>query len=154
MVHLPARPPVLRVRAKPRQIEDSYQMALMAWAHTVTIRFGGDVGDQLLSDRLIHCPNGGSRNRFEAYKLKRMGVQAGVPDLQLPLPVTGFCGGWWELKAGKNDTTDNQDQWHAFLRSIGHHVAIYWDWKPCAEDILKYLNRGPWPVIARGGVNT
>lgn len=35
---------------------------------------------------LHHIPNGGSRNKAEAVKLKQMGVKAGVSDLCLPYP--------------------------------------------------------------------
>ena len=40
---------------------------------------------------LYHVPNGGSRNKAEASKLKRMGVRAGVPDLVLPVPRAGYA---------------------------------------------------------------
>lgn len=41
-----------------------------------------------LSDSVVwwHTPNGGSRNKREAVKLKRMGARAGVPDLAFILP--------------------------------------------------------------------
>jgi len=51
-----------------------------------------------------HVPNGGSRNKAEAARLKRMGVRAGVPDLTLVFagtetrPLVAMV----ELKVGRN----------------------------------------------------
>ena len=41
---------------------------------------------------LHHIPNGGSRNRAEAIKLKQMGVKSVVSDLCLPYPKGIYCG--------------------------------------------------------------
>ena len=49
---------------------------------------------------LHHCPNGGSRNKAEAVKLKQMGVRAGVPDLHLPVPKGVYSGLYIEMKYG------------------------------------------------------
>lgn len=34
-----------------------------------------------------HIPNGGSRNKIEAVRLKAQGVKRGVPDIFLPYPT-------------------------------------------------------------------
>ena len=47
---------------------------------------------------LHHIPNGGSRNRAEAVKLKQMGVKSGVSDLCLPYPKGIYCGLYIEMK--------------------------------------------------------
>lgn len=52
-------------------------------------------------DMLFHVPNGGSRDRREAARLKAQGVRAGVPDLCLPVPSGAYHGLFIELKAGK-----------------------------------------------------
>lgn len=49
---------------------------------------------------LHHIPNGGSRNKAEAVKLKQMGVKAGVSDLCLPYPKGIYCGLYIEMKFG------------------------------------------------------
>lgn len=50
---------------------------------------------------LHHIPNGGSRNRAEAIKLKQMGVKSGVSDLCLPYPKGIYCGLYIEMKYDK-----------------------------------------------------
>ena len=55
-------------------------MSVMDWA-----RWNQNVHPEL--ELLYHCPNGGSRNKAEAVKLKQMGVKAGIPDLCLPVPI-------------------------------------------------------------------
>ena len=43
---------------------------------------------------LLHAiPNGGDRDVRVATKLKAEGVKAGVPDLLLPVPASGFHSG-------------------------------------------------------------
>lgn len=75
--------------------EDQEQMTVMSRAHRTKFK------DGRLSDYLFHIPNGGSRNIIEATKLKKMGVKAGVPDLQLIVPNGEVHGLWIELKAQK-----------------------------------------------------
>ncbi len=66
--------------------EDQEQMTLMSWAHRVKY------GSGRLSDYLFHIPNGGSRNIIEAAKFKKLGVKAGVPDLQLIVQMVRYTG--------------------------------------------------------------
>ena len=47
---------------------------------------------------LHHIPNGGSRNKREAARLKRMGVLAGVSDLHLPVSKGGYNSLYIEMK--------------------------------------------------------
>ena len=68
-----------------RRSEDTEQMSVMDWA-----RWNQNVHPEL--ELLHHCPNGGSRNKAEAVKLKQMGVKAGIPDLCLPVPMGMYNG--------------------------------------------------------------
>lgn len=124
----------------------------MRWAQYVDIHLPAPIGVVKLSDELYHVPNGGKRNFLEAAKLKEMGVKAGVPDLSLDIACGHFHGARWELKAGKNKPTDLQVRWHERLRAKGYYVQTFWDWQACGDDILKYLNRGPYQVVALYGV--
>lgn len=47
---------------------------------------------------LYHIPNGGSRHKAEAARLRAEGVRSGVPDLCLPVPRGGCHGLYIELK--------------------------------------------------------
>ena len=60
-----------------RSSEDTEQEVVIQWA-----RFSSGKWPEL--KLLHHIPNGGSRNKKEAVKLKHMGVLAGVADLHLP----------------------------------------------------------------------
>lgn len=126
-----------------KRLEEAEQIALIRWSMLV------HVGAYRLSDLLLHYPAGGWRSPVEAARFKAMGVQAGVPDLHLPLPVEGYAGGWWELKVGRNKPTPRQLEQHAKLRSIGHYVQTYWHWHEAALDMVRYLERGPHLVVVR-----
>ena len=130
-------------RASPRRLEQAEQRALMKWAAFV------QVGELTLEERLIHVPNGGARSRIEAAIFKGLGVKAGVPDILLPMRTPEYGAGWWELKVGRNKPDADQLAWHVTLRAAGHYVQTYWHWSECAQDILRYLSHGPFPVVVR-----
>lgn len=57
---------------------------------------------------LHHIPNGGSRNKAEAVKLKNMGVKSGVADLHLPYAKGVYIGLYIEMKYGTGRHQDSQ----------------------------------------------
>ena len=88
---------------------------------------------------LYHIPNGGHRHKTTAMRLKAEGVKAGVPDICLPVPRSGYHGLYIELKAGKNKVTDNQTHWLEALKQNGHYATVCHGWEAAAEIILRYL---------------
>lgn len=112
--------------------EGNEQEALFAWA----LYAAGAMPELGL---MFHVPNGGSRNRIEAAKLKRQGVRAGVPDICLPVARGGFHGLFVELKYGRNKATDRQTAWLDALRSQGYLAAECVGWDTAREVITKYL---------------
>ena len=71
---------------------------------------------------LLAIPNGAyyGGHWSVANKMKEEGVKKGVPDIFLPVPMTylnegqvvGMKAGLWiEMKAGKNETSPDQDWW-------------------------------------------
>lgn len=62
----------------PVPTEAEEQIALFEWATLQSGRF-----PELAL--LYHVPNGGSRNKIEAARLRAQGVKSGVPDLCLPV---------------------------------------------------------------------
>jgi hypothetical protein len=56
----------------------------------------------------VHIPNEGRRTKFEQYKLKTLGVMAGMPDVMIFDPRGKYSGLAVELKAGYNKPTENQ----------------------------------------------
>ena len=112
--------------------ESEEQIALFQWASL-------QVGRYPELDLLYHIPNGGHRHKTTAIRLKKEGVKAGVPDLCLPVPRSGYHGLYIELKAGRNDTTENQDRWLEALKQNGYYTAICHGWEAATKVIIKYL---------------
>ena len=116
----------------PVPTEAEEQIALFEWAALQSGRF-----PELAL--LYHVPNGGSRNKIEAARLRAQGVKSGVPDLCLPVARGGNHGLYIELKAGKNTTTENQRRWLEYLRQQGYYTAVCYGWQKAAELIERYL---------------
>lgn len=89
---------------------------------------------------IYHVPNGGSRNQLEAVNLKRQGVKAGVPDLNLPVALHGFHGLYIEMKFGKNKTTEEQKWWLEQLQKQGYKTAVCYGADEAIDTIKEYLD--------------
>lgn len=89
---------------------------------------------------LYHIPNGGSRNKKEAVNLKRQGVRAGVPDLDLPVARKGYHGLRIEMKYGSNRPTKEQREWLGFLKKQGYATAVCYSWQDAVSVICRYLD--------------
>lgn len=113
--------------------EDQEQMTVMSWAHRTKFK------DGRLSDYLFHIPNGGSRNIIEATKLKKMGVKAGVPDLQLIVPNGEVHGLWIELKAQKGKLQPSQQIMIQRLEAQGYICKVCFGADEAISEIKKYL---------------
>lgn len=74
--------------------ESAEQRALFEWA---ALREGKWPEMTLLH----HIPNGGSRNKGEAARLKLEGVKAGVPDIHLPVARGPYHSLYIEMKRVK-----------------------------------------------------
>lgn len=89
---------------------------------------------------MFHIPNGGSRNKIEAAKLKRQGVRAGVPDIFLPAARGGYHGLFIELKrqtGGK--VSREQEEMIKALRAQGYRAEVCRGWDEARETIQRYL---------------
>lgn len=96
----------------PVPTEADEQIALFEWAALQSGRF-----PELAL--LYHVPNGGSRNKIEAARLRAQGVKSGVPDLCLPVARGGNHG----------------------LLEQGYAAAICKGWQEAASVIIDYLQR-------------
>lgn len=68
-----------------------------------------------------HSPNEGKRSRFEQYKIKKLGVKSGFPDLLILYKGVRLA---LELKKDKGDNpTDNQMEWLKAIRENGFTAA-------------------------------
>ena len=116
--------------------EDTEQIAVIQWA-----TYQMNVYPEL--KWLHHCPNGGSRNRNEAVKLKQMGVKAGVSDLCLPYPKGIYCGLYIEMKFGDNRQQASQKEFLAAMAEAGHFVATCYSAEEAIKVIKEYLTHAP-----------
>lgn len=119
--------------------EDTEQIAVIQWA-----TYQMNVYPEL--KWLHHCPNGGSRNRNEAVKLKQMGVKAGVSDLCLPYPKGIYCGLYIEMKFGDNRQQASQKEFLKDMAEVGHFVATCYSAEEAIEIIKKYLSLKSWKM--------
>lgn len=93
--------------------------------------------------KIIHIPNGGSRNIVEAVKLKKMGVEPGVPDLFIPfiLPNGNFykIGLWIEMKVNKNKCTLSQKEMQSYLKQQGYIVKTCYTFDEFVGVVKEYF---------------
>lgn len=109
------------LRPKPSTIETvseaNEQEAVMIWAAHNTWKHP-------CLRRLLHIPNGGTRNVAEAVHLKRLGVKPGVPDLLLPYPSNGYHGLFIEMKSQKGRPSALQKEWVEWLNANGYMAVV------------------------------
>lgn len=75
----------------------------------------------------------------EGRMLKRMGVQRGVLDFFLALPLNGRAGLWVELKVGKNKPTKEQLEFAERKIQRGYDAVFVWGTNAAREVIRTYL---------------
>ena len=120
----------------PVPLESEEQTVLFEWARLQSGRY-----PEL--SLLYHVPNGGSRNKAEAGRLRAEGVKAGVPDLCLPVARGGFHGLYIELKRERGGkASEDQRGWLDSLSKQGYFAVICEGWNAAAETITKYLTGG------------
>ena len=95
----------------PVPTEAQEQMTLFSWAAMQS-------GKYPELNLLYHVPNGGSRHKAEAGRLRAEGVKAGVPDLCLPVARGQYHGLYIELKRQRGGRTSdiNRSGWTLFRR--------------------------------------
>lgn len=114
-------------------LEEDEQIALFRWAAWQS--------NAIPELRLLHhIPNGGSRHKAEAARLKAAGVKSGVPDICLPVPRAGYHGLYIELKRQKGGRiSTEQTKWIDALIKQGYCAAVCRGWEAAREEILRYL---------------
>ena len=92
--------------------------------------------------RLWFVPNGGNLSRVQRGQFRDMGLTAGVHDLHFiwcdPFPQFATI----ELKHGKGDTTDGQDEFTRELTLCGHRTAVCWS----HDEAIDVLTRWGFPL--------
>lgn len=114
-------------------IEAEEQAALFRWAELQQTKYPA-------LRWMYHIPNGGSRNKAEAARLKAEGVKAGVSDIFLPAPAGPYHGLYIELKKLNGGRASMaQREFIEAMRKLGYCAEIRHGWCAAAELILKYL---------------
>ena len=87
-------------------------------------------------------PNGGRRSAATAARLKAEGVQAGVPDLLLAVPMSGRHGLWIEMKTAKGAASKAQREMRDLLKAQGYAVEIAQGYAAAKAIITEYMDNG------------
>ena len=99
--------------------------------------------------RLSASANGGSRNLLEAMKLKRTGVSAGFPDIEIPIPCGPYHGLYIEMKRKKGGVLSAaQKDWIDYLNRAGYYASVAHGFED-AKNIFKwYMAHGHFDQFA------
>lgn len=98
----------------------------------------------LFKIRYYSIPNGiNIRNFYTQWIFKVTGRKRGVPDLHIPKPIfvddqIKYLSLYIETKLPKQYPDKDQKEWHEYLRSEGHFVAVVKSTKELIE-LLKQL---------------
>lgn len=114
------------------QREAAVQQQLFQWAAWAR-------GQHPELDLLFHIPNGGSRDKREAFNLKLQGVKAGVPDLFLPVGRGDYHGLFIELKVKGNRPSEEQKRWIADLNAQGYAAIVCYGFDEARAAVENYL---------------
>lgn len=91
---------------------------------------------------IFHVPNGGSRNKAEAARLKAQGVKSGVSDLVLPVPRGIYHGLFIELKYGDGRPTKSQKDFIEAVTKQGYLAMCIWGAEAAVNLLTEYLQTG------------
>lgn len=116
--------------------EDTEQITVINWS-----QYQVNAHPELVL--LHHCPNGGSRNKAEAVKLKQMGVLAGVPDLHLPVPKGVYSGLYIEMKYGDGRLQTSQKDFLKAAAGHGNFCVVCYTAEEAIQIIRDYVNLKP-----------
>ena len=89
---------------------------------------------------LFAVPNGGSRNRIEAARMKAEGTVAGVSDLILLVPRGHFGALCIELKTETGRLSPAQKEWLQWAEMNGNKCVVVRDIERFIEEVTEYLS--------------
>jgi hypothetical protein len=89
---------------------------------------------------LAHAiPNGGTRDKITAGRLKAEGVKAGIPDVNIPIPSGNYNGMFIEFKVKRNKPTEDQKIMMLMLDSQGYRVICVNDLETAKKEFEMYM---------------
>lgn len=106
--------PKIRLLQSGEISESDIHRSVMAWvrAHASIAPF------------VIHVPNEGKRSLRYGFKLKELGMRAGVSDLFIALARHEYHGAWIELKSKKGILSLAQKQFQDDMRSQNYYTSV------------------------------
>lgn len=107
--------------------EHQEQTALIKWARRNGI------------DLLFSIPNGEHRAQSTANRLKKEGLQPGIPDLFLAVPRGTFHGLFIEMKSLTGKPSKLQMEWLAALTAMGYRAVVCRGFEEAKAEIEGYL---------------
>lgn len=113
--------------------EDTEQIAVISWS-----KYQWQRHPEL--KLLHHVPNGGSRNKQEAVKLKQMGTLAGVSDLHLPVPKGIYNSLYIEMKYGDGRLQDSQKDFLRTAAEYGNFCVVCYGAEEAIKVLDEYIN--------------
>jgi hypothetical protein len=126
-----------------KHIEDDHQKSLVSWAKVRRLPSAENVqAEAKVIDYLYAIPNGGTRNKREAGRLKLQGVKSGVSDLHLALPLNGKSGLWIEMKQPdrkKARVTPLQKEWIERMLLAGYEAHVCYGYQEAKQVIENYI---------------
>lgn len=115
-------------------LESEEQTWLFKWAQDISALKWPEL------ELMYHIPNGGSRNKIEAARLKSQGVKKGVPDVFLPVARGGYHGLYIEMKRKKGSVVSQDQKYYiSALRAQGYRVDVCKGFQEAANTIEEYL---------------
>jgi len=80
------------------------------------------------------------RTITEAKRFKAEGVKKGVPDLFLPVSISGYHGLFIEMKRPdhKNKPTAEQKDWITYLNMSGYKAVVCYGYEEAVKEIQRY----------------
>jgi len=113
--------------------EHGHQAALICWSKRKSLYHP--------EMQLLHAiPNGGSRDKITAGKLKAEGVLPGVFDLFLPVSRKGFHGLYIEMKKEEGGAVSKEQKWWGkAMTEQGYAAYVCYGWIPARNLIADYL---------------
>ena len=88
---------------------------------------------------MFAIPNGGQRDKIVGARLKQEGVRAGVWDVFVPIPSSGYHGLFIEMKFGRNKLTDLQKEFQNFATQQGYCCRVAYSADEAIKIIDEYL---------------
>jgi hypothetical protein len=95
-----------------------------------------------------HVPNGGYREKREAWALKGQGVQPGVPDIVIPIARKPYHGLYIELKRQSGGVISSAQEW--WLKQLvmqNYRAKVAKGFEEALREVLNYLSLPKWEPI-------